>query len=81
MIEEIKPISDKVAQIDKNTEDLTNHINDNTRHFENGEKVLLKKQISELFDLLNFLINQKDYCLITEDGNYLITEDEKILLM
>ena len=81
LVEEIKPISDKVAQIDKNTEDLTNHINDNTRHFENGEKVLLKKQINELFDLLNFLINQKDYCLITEDVNYLITEDEKILLM
>ncbi|CAG9711539.1 hypothetical protein [Clostridium neonatale] len=44
LIEEIKPISDKVAQIDKNTEDLTNHINDNTRHLKMVKKYCLKSK-------------------------------------
>lgn len=81
LIEEIKPISDKVAQIDKNTEDLNNHINDNSRHFDSAEKEDLKRQLKEVYDLLNFLINQKNYFIMTEDNNYLTTEDGNLLIL
>lgn len=81
LIKQIQPISDKVAQIDRNTEDLNNHINDNSRHFDSAEKEDLKRQLKEVYDLLNFLINQKDYFIMTEDDNYLTTEDGNLLIL
>ena len=72
LIQQIQPISDKVSQIDKNTQDITNHINDNLRHFVIGEKDLYQRQMKEMKDLVNLVLNSNVFYWVTENGDYII---------
>lgn len=72
LIQQIQPISDKIAQINKNTQDITNHINDDTKHFIVGEKDLYQKQMKEMKDLVNLVLNSNVFYWVTESGDYII---------
>ena len=74
LIQQIQPISAKITQIDKNTQDISNHINDNLRHFNTGEKDTLQLQLNQMKDLLNLVFNANAFYWILEPGVY-VTDD------
>lgn len=74
LIQQIQPISAKIAQIDKNTADLASHIQDNLMHFNTGEKDLMQLQMNQMKDLLNLVFNTSTFYWILEPGVY-VTDD------
>lgn len=74
LIQQIQPISAKIAQIDKNTQDISTHIQDNVRHFNTGEKDALQLQLNQMKDLLNLVFNANAFYWILEPGVY-VTDD------
>ncbi|WP_160684666.1 hypothetical protein [Clostridium sp. C2-6-12] len=74
LIQQIQPISSKIAQIDKNTQDISNHVQDNIRHFNVGEKEALQLQLNQMKDLLNLVFNANAFYWILEPGVY-VTDD------
>ena len=74
LIQQIQPISSKIAQIDKNTQDISNHIQDNVRHFVIGEKDLFQSKMKQMQDLLNLVLSTNKFYWILDNGDYVIDD-------
>lgn len=81
LIQQIQPISAKIAQIDKNSQDLLSHVNDNLRHFTNGEKDFIQLQMKQIKDLLNLVLNTNKFYWILDNGDYAIDDSGNRIIL